>query len=109
MAILVYIEHAGGKVKKTSLEAVSFANALAAKTNEGEVVAVALGAIGDDELASVGSAGAAKVLHASDDRLSAGVIQAHASAVAQAFEKVGAKTVVLAKSSLGDASCPIGN
>ncbi|KPQ18843.1 electron transfer flavoprotein subunit alpha/FixB family protein [Algoriphagus sp. NF] len=103
MAILVYIEHAGGKVKKTSLEAVSFANALAAKTNEGEVVAVALGAIGDDELASVGSAGAAKVLHASDDRLSAGVIQAHASAVAQAFEKVGAKTVVLAKSSLGDA------
>ncbi|TFV97616.1 electron transfer flavoprotein subunit alpha/FixB family protein [Algoriphagus kandeliae] len=103
MSILVYIEHAEGKVKKTSLEAVSFANALAAKTGEGEVVALALGTIGQDELASVGKAGASKVLHGSDDRLTAGVIQAHASAVAQAFEKVGAKTVVLAKSSLGDA------
>ncbi|MCS5489404.1 electron transfer flavoprotein subunit alpha/FixB family protein [Algoriphagus limi] len=103
MSILVYIEHAEGKVKKTSLEAVSFANALSAKTGEGDVVALALGTIGQDELAAVGKAGASKVLHASDDRLTAGVIQAHASAVAQAFEKVGAKTVVLAKSSLGDA------
>ncbi|NVK50986.1 MAG: electron transfer flavoprotein subunit alpha/FixB family protein [Cyclobacteriaceae bacterium] len=103
MSILVYIEHAEGKVKKTSLEAVSFANALSAKTGEGDVVALALGTIGQDELAAVGKAGAAKVLHAADDRLTAGVIQAHASALAQAFEKVGAKTVVLAKSSLGDA------
>lgn len=103
MSILVYIEHAEGKVKKTSLEAVSFANALSAKTGEGDVVALALGTIGQDELAAVGKAGAAKVLHAADDRLTAGVIKAHASAVAQAFEKVGAKTVVLAKSSLGDA------
>jgi electron transfer flavoprotein alpha subunit len=103
MSILVYIEHAEGKVKKTSLEAVSFASALASQTNEGDVVAVALGTIGASELASVGSAGAVKVLHASDARLNDGVIQAHASAVAQAFAQVGAKTLVLAKSSLGDA------
>ena len=103
MSILVYIEHAEGKVKKTSLEAVSFANALTAQTGEGEVVAVALGTVGQAELASVGKAGAAKVLHGADARLDAGVIQAHASAVAQAFQKVGAKTLVLAKSSLGDA------
>ncbi|MGM0947095.1 MAG: electron transfer flavoprotein subunit alpha/FixB family protein [Bacteroidota bacterium] len=103
MSILVYIEHAEGKVKKTSLEAVSFAHALAAQTGEGEVTAVALGSIEAGELAAVGSAGAAKVLHASDERLSDGVIQAHASAVAQAFETVNASTLVLAKSSLGDA------
>ncbi|GAB2497393.1 electron transfer flavoprotein subunit alpha/FixB family protein [Algoriphagus taiwanensis] len=103
MSIVVYIEHAEGKVKKTSLEAVSFAQALAAQTGEGDVVAVALGTIASEELAAVGKAGAAKVLHASDDRLTAGVIQAHASAVAQAFKSVGAKTLVLAKSSLGDA------
>jgi electron transfer flavoprotein alpha subunit len=42
-------------------------------------------------------------LHADDSRLTDGVIQAHASAVAQAFAAVGAKTLVLAKSSLGDA------
>jgi electron transfer flavoprotein alpha subunit len=103
MSILVYIEHAEGKVKKTSLEAVSFAKELAAKTGEGEVVAVALGTLGIAELASVGKAGAAKVLHASDSRLNDGVIQAHTSAVAQVFQSVGAKTLVLAKSSLGDA------
>ena len=103
MSILVYIEQAEGKVKKTSLEAVSFAIALAGQTGEGDVVAVALGTIGNEELAAVGRAGAAKVLHGSDSKLDAGVIQAHASAVAQAFEKVGAKTLVLAKSSLGDA------
>lgn len=103
MSILVYIEHAEGKVKKTSLEAVSFAHALAAQTGEGEVVAVALGTIEGSELAAVGRAGAAKVLHVDDARLSDGVIQGHAAAVAQAFAAAGAKTLVLAKSSLGDA------
>lgn len=103
MSILVYIEHSEDKVKKTSLEAVSFAKALAEKSGEGDVVAVALGTISDEELAKVGNAGAAKVMHASDSKLDAGLIQAHASAVAQAFNKVGAKTLVLAKSSLGDA------
>lgn len=103
MSILVYIEHSAGKVKKTSLEAVSFANALALQTGEGEVVAVALGTIDSVELAAIGHAGAAKVLHADDPRLTDGVIQAHASAVAQAFSVAGAKTLILAKSSLGDA------
>ncbi|MEN2283017.1 electron transfer flavoprotein subunit alpha/FixB family protein [Algoriphagus sp. SE2] len=103
MSILVYIEQSEGKVKKTSLEAVSFAEALTSKTNEGEVIALALGSIEDSELAQLGTAGASKVLHASDPRLDAGVIQAHASAIAQAFSKVGAKTLILAKSSLGDA------
>lgn len=102
MSILVYIEHSEGKVKKSSLEAISFANALAAKTGEGDVVAVALGDIEESELASAGTAGANKVLHVADERLNDGVIQAHTSAVAAAYESSGAKTLVLAKSSLGD-------
>lgn len=103
MSILVYIEQSEGKVKKTSLEAVFFANALAAITGEGDVVAVALGTLDSGELVGVGTAGAAKVLHVTDPRLNEGVIQAHASVVTQAFKNVGAKTLVLAKSSLGDA------
>jgi electron transfer flavoprotein alpha subunit len=43
MSILVYIEQTEGKVKKTSLEAISFAHALAAKTGEGNITAIALG------------------------------------------------------------------
>jgi electron transfer flavoprotein alpha subunit len=103
MSILVYVEQSAGKIKKTSLEAVSYGYALAAKTGEGAIVAVALGTLDSNELASIGEAGAAKVLHISDERLNAGVIQAHASAVAQAFESTGASTLILAKSSLGDA------
>jgi electron transfer flavoprotein alpha subunit len=103
MSIVVYVEQSAGKIKKTSLEAVSYGFALAAKTGEGEVVAVALGTLDSNELASIGEAGAAKVLHIADERLNAGVIQAHASAVAQAFESTGASTLILAKSSLGDA------
>lgn len=103
MSILVYIEQAEGSVKKTSLEAVSFARALADKTNGGEVIAVALGTVSDAELSHVGTAGASKVFHVEDSKLDAGVIQAHAEAVAQVCQKVGSKTLVMAKSSLGDA------
>ena len=103
MSILVYIEHAEGQIKKTSLEAVSFAKELADKTGAGDVVAVALGAVSAEELAKAGTAGASSVKHVSDERLSAGIIQAHAEAVAQIYKTVGANTLVLAKSSLGDA------
>ncbi len=98
MGTLVYIEHDGGVVKKSSLEAVSYAQELG-----GEVTAVALGSIQEDEWQKVGAAGAAKILHVRDERLDAGNIQAHSAAVAKAFEKAGAETLILAKSSLGDA------
>lgn len=103
MSVLVYIEHAEGTVKKTSLEAVSYAKALSDKTSEGEVVAVALGSISPSELEKAGSAGASKVIHVNDEKLSSGIIQAHAEAVALIFKQIGAKTLVLSKSSLGDA------
>ncbi len=103
MSILVYIEHAEGSVKKSSLEAVSYAEQLAGKINEAEVIAVALGTISEEELAKAGAAGANKVLHVNDEKLTLGIIQAHADAVGQVFEKIGASTLVLAKSSLGDA------
>ncbi|GHB25063.1 electron transfer flavoprotein subunit alpha/FixB family protein [Mongoliitalea lutea] len=103
MSVLVYLEHADGAVKKSSLEAVSYAKALSDKLGAGDVVAVGLGSIVNDELAKAGTAGASKVLHVSDERLTAGIIQAHASAMAEVYKNVGASTLVLAKSSLGDA------
>ncbi|MCL6258743.1 electron transfer flavoprotein subunit alpha/FixB family protein [Aquiflexum sp. TKW24L] len=103
MSVLVYIEHAEGSVKKTSLEAISYAKALSEKLSSGDVIAVALGSISSDELAKAGTAGASKVLHVNDSKLTEGIIQAHAEAVAQVYKKVNATTLVLAKSSLGDA------
>ncbi|PSL07619.1 electron transfer flavoprotein subunit alpha/FixB family protein [Cecembia rubra] len=103
MSVLVYIEHADGSVKKNSLEAVSYAKALSDKQGEGEVIAVALGSVAQEELVKVGHAGASKVVHVNDEKLNAGIIQAHSEALAQVYGKVGAKTLILAKSSLGDA------
>ncbi|MCH7399415.1 electron transfer flavoprotein subunit alpha/FixB family protein [Belliella sp. DSM 107340] len=103
MSILVYIEHAEGAIKKTSLEAVSYGKALSDKIGGGDVIAVALGAIDSGELKKAGIAGASKIIHDANDKLTAGVIQAHADAVAQVYNQVGANTLVLAKSSLGDA------
>jgi electron transfer flavoprotein alpha subunit len=96
MAILVFVECAEGKVKTTSVEAISFAHAM------GEpVVAIALGAAEKLELEGLGKYGAAKILHASDEKLQNGVIQAYASVLAKAMADESADTLIIANSSLG--------
>ncbi len=96
MAILVFVESAEGKIKKTSLEAVAYAHAMG-----DSVIAIALGAVDKAELAATGKFGATKVLSVTDERLNQGVIRAYASVIAQALESEGADTLVLANSSLG--------
>ena len=97
MSILVFVEKAEGKIKKSSLEAVSFAAGM-----DGDVTAIAFGSIDSSELEEAGKYGASKVLHINDERLDQGIIQAYASSIAQAMESTGSKILVLAKSSLGD-------
>lgn len=102
MSILVYIEQDQGKIKSSSLEAVSYAAGLAEKQG-GQVNVIGVGSIAEEQWDSVGPAGAKAIYHLADKRLDQGVIQAHAEAVARVFDKVGANTLILAKSSLGDA------
>ena len=97
MSVLVFIETEEGKIKKSSREAISFGAAL------GETTALALGSVSEEELATAGQNGAAKVLHVADDRLDAGLIQPYAEALAAAMESTGAEVLVTAKSSLADA------
>ena len=99
MSILVFVETDEQKVRKSSMEAVSYAAAMGA----GEVTAIAFGEIDEAELSSVGKSGAQKVLHVGDARLNDGNIQAYASGIAGAIEANGYDTLVMAKSSLGDA------
>ncbi len=96
MSVLVFVESAEGKIKKTSLEAVAYG----AKMSD-EVVVVAFGNVASDELESTGKYGANKVLHISDDSYNDGVIQAYATAIAQAMDQSGADALVMANSSLG--------
>lgn len=98
MSVLVFIESADGAIKKSSLEAVAYAAAM----GQGDVTAIFLGQLEEAELQKAGNYGATKVLNANDARLNKGVIQAYASAIAQALQQTGAKILVLAKSALGD-------
>lgn len=97
MAILVFVESADGKVKKTSVEAVAYAHAMGG----GPVTAIALGAVEKGQLEDLGKFGAGKILHAADDKLNEGVIQAYTSVLAQAMQDEQADVLVLANSSLG--------
>jgi electron transfer flavoprotein alpha subunit len=96
MNILVFVESAEGKIKKNSLEAVAFAHAMG-----GLVTALALGSVENSELEGLGKYGAKKVLHAADEKLNQGVIQAYASVIAKAFQDENSDMLVLADSSLG--------
>lgn len=95
MAALVFVETDEGVVKKSSLEAVSFA-----KEAAGETSAIVFGAVTDLDI--VGKAGASKVLHVTDEKLASPNIMAYSSAIAEAMVEEGADLLVLAKSSLGD-------
>ena len=97
MSVLVFIETEDGKIKKSSREAISYGAAI------GEVTAIALGSISNEELASAGQNGAIKVLHATDEKLNAGLIMPYAEVISKAFESTGAEVLVTAKSSLADA------
>src|SRR5688572_30173150 len=96
MPILVFVESAEGKIKKTSIEAVAYAHAMG-----GPVTAIALGSVEKSELENLGKYGAQKVLHAADDKLNQGIIQAYASVLAKAMQDENADTLVMANSSLG--------
>lgn len=96
MSIVVFVESAEGKIKRTSLEAVAYGKALGES-----VTAVAVGPAPVEELEGLGAFGASKVLHVNDSRLEEENIQAYATVLASAVQAESAKIVVLAASSLG--------
>lgn len=97
MAVVAFVELDEGNVKKSSLEAVSYAAHI-----ESDVTAVVFGNVADGGLAEIGKAGATKILHAQDEKLAQPNIMAYASAIAEAVESEGAQLLIMSKSSLGD-------
>lgn len=96
MAILVFVESAENKIKKTSVEAIAYAHAMGAG-----VTAIALGTVDKHELENLGKYGAQKVLHVEDARLDQGVLQAYVAVLIKALEDEKADILVLANSSMG--------
>ena len=100
MSVLVYIEADNNAVKKSSLEALTYAT----KMKAGDVTALITDKA--ENLEELGKYGVKTVLQVSDDKLSARPVGAIASAIAGAAQKVGANAVVMSRSSTVDAAAP---
>lgn len=105
MSVLVYIEQAEGKFKKSGYEAVSYAKAIA--DAEGTTLtAISIGEVNENELKELGKYGAAKVLNVSTAELKSFVNQAYASVIAEGATKENATTIVLSNSFSGRGLAP---
>ncbi|WP_411973077.1 electron transfer flavoprotein subunit alpha/FixB family protein [Sphingobacterium sp. Lzh-3] len=105
MSILVYVENTDGKFKKSAFEVVSYAKSIADNIQT-DLVAISIGNVAGDELASLGKYGASKVLNVDNERLASFVNQAYASIIAEAVKSTGSKILVLSNSFSGKGLAP---
>jgi electron transfer flavoprotein alpha subunit len=100
MSVLVYVENAEGKFKKSIFETVSYAKSIADQLNT-NLVAVSIGNVNSSELENLGKYGAQKVLNVNSEQLKSFINQAYAAVIAKAAEKESANIVVLSNSFSG--------
>ena len=105
MSVLVYVENAGGKFKKSTFEVVSYAAAVSKQLNT-ELIAISIGDVDQSDLNKLGNFGAKKVLNVSNDQLKTFVNQAYASIIAAGAKKEDATIVVLSNSFTGKGLSP---
>ena len=105
MSVLIYAENAGGKFKKSTFEAVSYAKAIADQNNTG-LIAISIGDVANDELAALAKYGAENILNVTNDKLKNFVNQAYASVIAEAAKANSANIVVLSNSFSGRGLAP---
>lgn len=97
MSVLVFLEHAGGKIKKSSFEALTYGNDLAALMNL-PCLAVAAGNITADSLKEAGAYGASKVIHLNNEKLNSFNVQSYCGALAAVAGNQNAGVIVMSAS-----------
>ncbi len=105
MSVLIYAENAGGKFKKSTFEAVSYARAIADQNNT-NLIALSIGDVSADEFNSLAKYGAEKILNVSNAQLKNFVNQAYAAVIAEAAKKQSADIIVLSNSFSGRGLAP---
>ena len=105
MPVLIYTENAGGKFKKSTFEAVSYARAIADQNNT-NLVAVSIGEVANDALNILAKYGADKILNVANAQLKNFVNQAYASVIAEAAKASSADIIVLSNSFSGRGLAP---
>ena len=105
MSVLVYVENAEGKFKKSIFEVVSYAKAIAKQMNT-SLIAISIGNVASLELENLGKYGVEKVLNVTNDKLKSFVNQAYASVIAEAAKKESSDVIVLSNSFSGKGLAP---
>lgn len=98
MAVLVFAETQGNKIKKAALECVFYGKKVA-EAEGSSCVAIVLGDV--DNAGSLGEYGADRVIHISDASLNDFDSMVYTAVIGEVAKKVDAKTVVVAHSSTG--------
>lgn len=104
MSVLIFLDHADGHIKKASFEALTYGAAVAKQLGV-EAAALLLGTVNDD-LASLGKYGVAKVHQASDAAFNQFDAQVYSKAIAEAVKSTGATVVIFSHNQTGKAVAP---
>ena len=102
MSVLVLIECTDGQVKKSSLETATYGSQVAGALGT-TAVAIAIGDISPEALASLGRQGITKVYYNNEAQVKYFLPLAYVKIIAQAAETVNAQVLVLANSNIGTA------
>ena len=101
MSVLVFIDHADGHVKKSSLEALTYGAKLAAQMGT-SAEGLLLGTVNDD-IAALGKYGVAKIHQVASDSLNNVDTQVYAKAIADAVTASGATVLIFSHNQTGKA------
>jgi len=104
MSVLVFIDHADGHIKKTSLEALSYGAALA-KQSGLAAEGVLLGTVSDD-LAALGKYGIGKIHQVSEESLNHLDAEQYIRIISQITQASGATILILSHTNTGRAIAP---
>ncbi|MDR0794323.1 MAG: electron transfer flavoprotein subunit alpha/FixB family protein [Chitinophagaceae bacterium] len=101
MSVLIFIDHADGHVKKSSLEAIGYGAKIAAQTGV-SAEGIVLGTVNED-LAALGKYGITKVHQEADAAFNTSDTQACAKAIGDVATAAGATVVVFSNNQTGKA------
>ena len=104
MSVLIFIDHAEGHIKKTSLEALSYGVALAEQIGV-SAEGILLGTVQDD-LTTFGAFGVKKIHQQAQVSLNVLDPEAYIRLIAGTMEKTGASVLVLSHTNTGRALAP---
>ncbi|HZK08879.1 MAG TPA: electron transfer flavoprotein subunit alpha/FixB family protein [Bacteroidales bacterium] len=103
--VLIYTENFDGKFKKSVYEIASYGSEIARKLG-GQVIAISLGDVAEDELKSLGTYGISKVLKVSGEAFNTLQNQAYATVIAQAAKQENAGVIIFSASNTAKAIAP---